>query len=237
MDQDDGLDVPRRTNADVYHGLVKAGISAIPGIGSPAAEIFGLILAPPISRRTEQWMETMAQRLLLLEEKVEGLTLESLSSNEPFVTTLLTASQVALRTHDEGKLEALRNIVLNTAICALDDDLQLRFLILVEALSPWQIRILTLFRDPVRWFDEHQVQPLSMLSGGGSTVLEHALPELKGRRAFYDPLVRDLHNHGLMPDNLHVTMTAGGAMSPRITGLASKFLAFLESPLGGDRSD
>ena len=38
---------PRKTVGDVVHTLVKAVVSAVPVVGSPAAEIFAAIVAPP----------------------------------------------------------------------------------------------------------------------------------------------------------------------------------------------
>jgi hypothetical protein len=47
---------------------------------------------------------------------VNDLTPERLATNEAFVTVTMQASQGAIRNHQQAKLEALRNAVLNSAL-------------------------------------------------------------------------------------------------------------------------
>ena len=51
----DEQEMPRKSAGDVAHALVKAGISAVPIAGAPAAEIFALIVTPPYERRRDEW--------------------------------------------------------------------------------------------------------------------------------------------------------------------------------------
>src|SRR5690348_4059204 len=99
-------------------GLVaaKALASLIPFAGGPAAEVLGAIIAPRIEHRTTEWLEGIAKRLDELSKRVEKLTPEYLSQHEAFTTAFLHASQIAIRTHQEEKREALQNAVLNVAI-------------------------------------------------------------------------------------------------------------------------
>jgi hypothetical protein len=39
------------TVKDIAHSLVKGGLGAIPVIGSLAAEVFGLVVTPPLEKR------------------------------------------------------------------------------------------------------------------------------------------------------------------------------------------
>ena len=96
---------PRKTAGDVLHALVKAGVSGIPIVGAPAAEIFALVVAPPLERRRDKWIESIGSGLKELAEKVEGFKLEELSQNETFITTVIHASQAAIRNHQKEKLE------------------------------------------------------------------------------------------------------------------------------------
>jgi hypothetical protein len=78
-------------------------------------------------------------------EKVSELTPERLSRNEAFVSTALRATEIAVRTHEHEKLEALRNAVMSSALPdAPDDTLQQIFLNHVDSLTPWHLRILTI---------------------------------------------------------------------------------------------
>jgi mannose-6-phosphate isomerase-like protein (cupin superfamily) len=84
-------------------------------------------------------MEEVGEKLGELEAK--GLKLESLQSNEQFVTAVMHASQVALRTHQAGKLDALRNAVLNVAKGqAPDETVQHLFFGFVDSATHGQFR-------------------------------------------------------------------------------------------------
>ena len=120
---------PKAGAGDVAHTVVKAGLSAIPFIGGPAAEIFSAIIVPPLSKRRNEWIESIAKGLKTLEEKIDNFNIEALSQNEMFITTVMHASQAAIRNHQKEKLEALRNAVLNAALPnAPEEDIQLMFL-------------------------------------------------------------------------------------------------------------
>jgi hypothetical protein len=136
----------KRTKVDVGHALTKAGLSAIPFVGGPVAELMNLIWEPALSKRRDGWLIGLAENLQLLTEKVEGFKLEDLSQNETFITTTIQASQAAIRTHQKEKLNALRNAVLNSALNTnLNDEIQLLCLSLVERLTVSHILILEYF--------------------------------------------------------------------------------------------
>src|SRR4030042_1026429 len=127
----------KKTSGDITHAVAKAGISGIPIIGGPAAEIFSLIIVPPLSKRRDRWIESIAEDLKKLEEKVSGFKIEELSENDAFITAVTHSSQVAIRNHHDEKFEALRNAVLNAALPnAPEEDLQLMFLEFVDTLTP-----------------------------------------------------------------------------------------------------
>ena len=108
-------EVPEATLEDRLHTLAKAGIASIPVAGAAASELFTIILAPPLEKRRVEWMNDVAERLKELEEHGE-LNLEDLQDNETFITTVMQASQAAIRNHQSEKREALRNAVLNAAL-------------------------------------------------------------------------------------------------------------------------
>jgi hypothetical protein len=91
------------------------------------------------------------------ESEIPGFELERLEDNPLFTTMLTQAYRVAIRNHQEEKLEALRNAVVNCA-CRIDveEDLQLLFLDFVDSLSPLHVHILDYyyFRNPMTWWDD-----------------------------------------------------------------------------------
>ena len=167
------LERPESEKRDVAHTLIKAGISFIPGIGGAATELFSMIIAPPLEKRRNQWLDDIAERLKSLEGVVDGFRVEDLSQNETFITVVMHATQVAIRNHQQEKLEALRNAVLNAARPdALEDDRQLMFLNFIDELTPWHLKVLHFFDDPEIWGSQHNINYPKWNSGGPDTLLE-----------------------------------------------------------------
>jgi hypothetical protein len=104
-----------KSAGDYAHLISRAGISSLPLIGSAALELFNAVIAQPIERRRDEWMAEVADTLNILQEKFDLLP-ETLAKNEAFVTFVMHASQVAMRTHEEQKLRALKNAVINAAL-------------------------------------------------------------------------------------------------------------------------
>ncbi|MBZ5668115.1 MAG: hypothetical protein LAO04_00065 [Acidobacteriia bacterium] len=237
MTNDKNLQPPKPGGGDIAHTVVKAGLSAIPIVGGPAAELFSALLAPPLAKRRDNWVRSIAEGLEELEEKVSGFTVDSLRENEAFVTAVMHASQAAVRNHHQEKLEALRNAVLNVASGnAPDEDLQLMFLNFIDTLTPWHLRILRFLQGPAAYRAAKGMTSTNQAVGSPARVIEHTFPELRGQRAFYDQIVSDLFSRGLMnsePSGLHAMMTASGVLAKRTTPMGDAFLAFVSSPHAG----
>ena len=216
---DDQIQVPVKSKGDAAHALVKAGLSAIPVVGGPAVELFQYVVQPPLEKRREAWMAEVGEKLKELEE--QGLKLEELQANEQFVSAVMHASQVALRTHQAEKLNALRNAIVHVAKGqAPDEAVQHLFFGFVDSLTELHLRILKVFQSPPT--------PPNMSMGGLSHVLEFNIPELRGRRDIYDQFWRDLYSRGLInTEGLNTTMSGSGLASKRTTGLGDAFLQFI----------
>lgn len=213
------LDVPQASAGDAAHALAKAGLSAIPVIGGPAVELFQYLIQPPLERRRSQWMHEVGTRLRELEGR--GINLEELSRNEDFVSVVMHASQVALRTHQEEKREALGNAVLNVAMGQSPHEaLQHMFLEWIDTLSVLHLQILKLFQQPT--------PSPNMSMGGLSSVLEYNMPELQGHAPIYNQVWRDLYSRGLVnTEGLNVTMSGRGLSEKRTSEIGDAFLAFI----------
>lgn len=213
---------PKQSKGDLLHVAVKAGLSAIPVLGGPATELFQLVIQPPLERRRAEWMTAIGEKLKELEEN--GVKLEQLAENEDFITAAMHASNIALRTHQQEKLDALRNAVLNVAVGqAPDDALQHMFFRWIDSLSPLHLRMLKFFQAPT--------PPPGLSMGGLSSVLEHSMPELRGQRHIYDQVWKDLYTSGLVnTDGLHVTMSGSGLAQRRTSELGDAFIKFISDP-------
>ncbi len=128
---------PKKSARDVAYTVVKAAVSGVPIVGGPAAELLGLVFGPPLEKRREKWLEQLAGAVEEILDKMADLTPDTLSQNEVFVSTALRVTEIAIRTHQQEKLEALRNAVVNAALPeAPDETLQQIFLNHVDNLTP-----------------------------------------------------------------------------------------------------
>ncbi|MBP6156780.1 MAG: hypothetical protein KBA62_06010 [Polaromonas sp.] len=212
--------VPSNSKGDVLHAITKAGLSAIPIVGGPAVELFQYVVQPPLEKRRFEWMTSIGEKLNELEEN--KFDLEKLKNDENFISVMMNASQMALRTHQEEKLDALRNAILNVAKGeAPDESVQHLFLNFVDFFTAPHLRILKVFQAPKA--------PPSISMGGLSNVLEFNIPELKNRTDIYDQFWRDLYSRGLVnTDSLHTMMSNSGLSAQRTTNLGNAFLKFIE---------
>ena len=217
---ENNLTVPKASSGDALHATVRAGLSAIPVAGGVAVELFQAVIQPPIEKRRQKWMSDVGDKLLELEAK--GLKLEDLQNNEQFISAVMHASQAVIRTHQDDKLNALRNAVINVAIGqAPDETLQHLLLNFVDSFTEQHLRILKLFQNPTL--------PPNVSMGGLSAVLEHNIPELRQYRELYIQLWKDLYSRGLVnTEGLNVTMTGSGLSAKRTTKLGDTLLGFIE---------
>jgi hypothetical protein len=224
---------PKTGIGDITHTAIKAGLGSIPVVGAAAAELFNLIIAPPITQRRDEWVESLVRKLRRLEKKVQGFKIENLAKNDAFITAAMHATQSAIRNHQKEKLDALRNAVLNVALPgAPEDNLALLFISLVDALTPWHLQFLDVF-------DSGYLSDGKGLWRGGDSpeCIGDTVPELKGRTELRDTIIRDLVARGLayggsaggqIVTDTHLPFRAG------VTDLGKQFLKFITSPITED---
>ena len=222
------------STGDIAREFGKAITSAIPVAGGPLQVLFENVFAAPIEKRKQAWLEQLAEVVAEIQRRVEGLTTEKLATNETFITVAMQASQMAVRNHQKEKLGALRNAVLNSALPnPPQEDEQMIFLRLVDQLTPWHLRVLGLFTDPVEWMKRSEIHYPGWGMGGVSMVIEHCFQELRGQRDTYEQIVRDLQTDGLVKEGkfLHITMTGSGMVEARATDRGKRFIKYITSPM------
>jgi hypothetical protein len=231
MAGDDNLDPPSRTKGDLTHSSIGAALSAIPSAGGAASALFSLVVMPPLEKRRREWMERVTEALRDLQGKI-GLNLEELSANEEFIDCVLHASQVALRTSQKEKLEALQNAILNAASPNPPDQaLQLMFLNFVDRFTEWHLRTLQLFHDPVQWFENSDKSPPGLISGGLFNILIGAYPELSERKEFYELIWKDLFTANLIRvESPNIGLSTEGMLGRITTEIGGQFIDFLAAP-------
>jgi hypothetical protein len=109
----------------------------------------------------------------------------------------------------------------------LDSDMRQMILRYANDLTASHIKVLEFLDSPNEYGVRHGVKFGNYVLGGVSTILEEAIPEFKGRRDFYDQVVRDLHARGLLDideSGIHVTMSNTGMFESRTTEMGKKLL-------------
>ena len=215
---------------DIGYAITKAGLSSIPIAGAAASELLSLIVASPLENRRDKWMTEIGDRLIDLENNGK-IDFESLQNNPIFIDTVLQTSQLAIRTSEKEKILLFHNVLIN---CALKDtpeqsEIQI-FLNLIETYTVWHIKILKLFDNPTKWFENNSIDVPNFMAAGLSTILELAYPEMKGRNDFYNLIWNDLSRAGLHNSgSLQAVMSSSGLMSNRTTDFVKRFLEFIEN--------
>jgi hypothetical protein len=216
---------------DILYSLTKAGIGAIPIIGAPVSELLQLIVTPPIEKRRSKWMLKIGEKIKKLEEN--NVNIKELENNEVFIDVVLQTTQQALKTSQNEKIQYYQNAILNSAIGENPDLSEIQiFLNLVSNFTVWHIKILKLFDNPKKWFEEQNKEPPSFLGGGLSDIITYSYPELKERKEFYNLIWRDLKGAGLHnTSELGGMMSSSGLFAMRTTAFGKKFLKFVaENP-------
>jgi hypothetical protein len=223
------MEPPSRSVGDLAHSLVKAGVSAVPFAGGAFAELIAAVFQSPIERRRDEWMHSMGELLSGLAAK--GIDLDALGQNEEFIDTVLQATQIALRNHQDTKRAALRNAITNAALGrAPNDMLRQTFLRYVDEFTEEHLLILGLFDDPPTWFTVAGRPFPNPHLGSLAVVLTRAYPQFSSERAIYDQIWSDVHQRGLVgTDGLHTKMRSDGLRDTQTSELGKKFLKFVRS--------
>lgn len=250
-------DITKPTIGDVIHANVKGGLGAIPVWGSLLSENFALLIVPPATKRRDEFLFSVEKDLRAIEMKIEGFNIEALSQNELFVTTLLQATQIAIRSHQQEKLEALRNAVINTALAnEPKEDMQLMFLNWIDTMTPWHIKTLQALdkiNEEELWEHLDKDKKDRFHPQSKDVILQKIYTQqysyVKDNLLFFDQIFEDLKNKSLITINVtipptlsNIPFTISGSFSPddikdriyfkpAIHPLGKTFLAFIESPL------
>ena len=221
---------PQPTKGDYIHKGVKAAIASIPGVGAIAAEVFSSVFEAPLTKRRSEWINSIADGLVELEDKVEAFSVQDLSQNDMFITAALQATHISTRNHQQKKIEMLRNAVLNSALPdAPEDDVQLMFLNFIDTLTLTHIAVLDVLDSPQKWIDEYELD--FGLKTRPNLILESIFKDLKENRAYYNLIATDLYSRGLIKENsFNLKITGQGELAKMSSYMGRHFLAFISSP-------
>lgn len=149
--------------------------------------------------------------------------------NDLFVDAVVTATRTVEHTHQEEKISALRNAVLNSvAPCAPDADTQAIFLNFVDRFTPSHLRLVTLWDDPPTWFSSHGLTPPEAgFIGSRTATVEAGLPEMQGRKDFYLLIASELGSAGMLTASLSGSVSPTSLMDRLTTDFGRQFVRFI----------
>lgn len=221
----------KTSKGDLIHAATKSTIASIPVLGNYLSEAFGLLITQPSEKRKENILIMLDERLNQLEQK--SFDMESLAHNEIFLSTVLQATQIAMRTHQKDKLMALLNAVTNVAIDqSLNDSKTQMFLSFIDGFNEWHLRLLLFFDDPKRSLMSKGLS-YDFYMGGAGDALYRYYPELENQKEFTRQLMNDLYQRGLLNSDagvLNTMMTGSGVVASRTSLTGKEFLHFISEP-------
>ena len=220
---------PKESATDRVYSVVKGIIGAIPVAGSLAAEIFSLILVPPINKRREEWMNAVANKLQALELDYQDYSIENLKDNPEFVSFLIESTQVALKTHQEEKLLALQNGIFNFFLAeSIEYDKKYSFVKIMDEISAFHMNVLAFLAK-----NENHI--ITEIRGYEALHQLYSVNKDSVDKFFFRKSVRDLEAHSLIRvsgdfrDFIRGTgfATDSGAPSIKVLDLGHDFLRFI----------
>ena len=184
---------------DYTFSVAKAGISLVPIVGSFFNEIMSQAGQSLVFRRLKKYLSGIDDRLSNL-EKESRLQKPQLINNDDFIDIAIRSSQIAITTSKKEKLEALQNIVINTALQTnIDSDSKFMYLNFIDELTPIQIKLIKILMDPGDYIE--QLFQNGKKNAQGSIVID-VLKDLQQilniDKVFYDVSIKRLETDGII---------------------------------------
>lgn len=221
----------RINKKDIAYATKKGLIASIPTIGGVASELFSLAISSPMEKRRDEWINVIAQQVEEISKQINGISLESISSNDEFISLVLSTTQIALRNHKEEKLIALRNIVKNTLLdIEPNEEYRAVFLSMIDTLTVTHIKLLILFNNPQQYIENNSIpfRTENIMMGNLGQVINACFPELREHKELYTKAFKDLYMNGLLnTESINGTMTGNGLLQQRTTSFGNKFVDFI----------
>lgn len=221
-------------SSEKAHRIARSTLSMVPLIGGTSVEAFNAIIEPPMLKRKTEWMVQVTEVInKLLDDGV--ITENTLQNNERFMTTLINASAIAIKNHDQEKLKALRNVICNSAMGKSPDDvMQNVYLQAIDSFTSWHIKILHLIDNPMKWAEHNNHEfpkwNAGLISGAIRGLLENAFPEMVGNFEIYNTVWKELFTKGFITQEGYNVDRSKPVLESRTTKLGSNFIKFIGEP-------
>ncbi|WP_368607539.1 hypothetical protein [Pseudomonas fulva] len=216
-------------DGEKYGRMVRSITGAIPIVGGAATEAFNAFFESPITKRRTEWMLVVTDVINKL--TLDGvLTEQNLKDNEVFVSAVAQSCNVALKTHHQEKLSALRSALISSASSGSKDEYLVEvFIGYVDRLTVAHIRMLEFIRDPDDWLKANKVEGFGdwKSDGGLHQLVLSVHPDFKEDRILCNQLMQDLVSYGLVNEKTDNPSDATSQIYTALTSLGEKFMNFI----------
>jgi hypothetical protein len=200
----------------------------IPGLDIIASELYSKVIIPSLDKRRINWLNDLASRLINLEKRINNFKVSDLSKNQLFLTVITQATQIAIRNHQDEKLEVLRNVVINSTRPLFGDySLYLMFLQWIDAFTPWHIRILNYLASPSMIIENGRID-MRQISVPIVEKIKNQFPSNEINLDLIIQVLMDLSVRGLIDVKSQFTIQAFRSMlGVHVTEMGNNFLKFI----------
>jgi hypothetical protein len=221
---------------EIAERATEAALNFVPVVGSALAVTFVTALNWKLNERRDKWLEELAEAVQELGGRPDGVDPAKLPDNPLFVDAVVSATRTVEHTHQQDKLAALRNAVLNSALPgAPDADSQAILFSMLDRFTGSHLRLLTMWDDPSAWFRARGITPPQVgMSGSRTQTVEAGLPELRNQRDFYLQLGDELKSAGLMTASLNGMVSPTALMNRLTSSLGRQLVRLISPPAGAD---
>ncbi|MCZ3367067.1 MULTISPECIES: hypothetical protein [Methanobacterium] len=231
------------SKGDSLHAVASSLMNYIPILGGPASVLFSAAITPPLAKRRDKWMMIFLEAINELANRKPEFNMKDLIDNEMFITTVMRASQIAICNHQNEKLNALKNAILNSALNNIspEEDLQLILLDIIDSCTKLHLEFLKFFNEPKspKFVEElqtnitekgNEIKEVYYLVFNLGEVLEYEYPALKGKDDIYTHILKDLQSKELLVYDPEFKIEPNGKMDSLIMPMGEKLLSFITSP-------
>ncbi|MEX1269480.1 MAG: hypothetical protein WEA56_10790 [Balneolaceae bacterium] len=205
-------------------------IAGMVPMGSAAYELLTTIVVPLHEKKRREFIHDLASRLKKLEDQGQ-IDFEELGRNEEFNTITTKAILLAQQNHQKEKIQALKNLVENTALKMstqkINSDIIEHYLNQIERFSDLHFLLLKTFESPIE-----------IMKGIGRKtsfefinlrmVFSKLHPELDSKKDYIQIIWKDLYNEGLViKETMQHSVPVDGAIKSIVTDFGEGLLDYI----------
>jgi hypothetical protein len=175
---------------EIIAATLKGAAAGVPFVGGVLAELGDLFLNP-IQKRRENWHTEVKSALNEIKNKY-GLLPHEIEADDKFVSALLSATPIAIKTHQQEKIKALKNALINVSNPDDEDfDMSQQFIRYIDELGVIHLKVLAGLN---KYSD--QISKLEKMERVYSELTKKI--GLKIERLPFRTIVQDLHSRFLI---------------------------------------